>query len=131
MRNWIGAAPMLIVGLMVGLSATTASAQAGDATKGARVFNMQCKACHTLEKGGASVAGPNLHGLIGRKSGFGTDYSYSEVMRKFGVEWNDKTLAAYLRDPKADMPGTKMVYAGLKRQDQLADLIAYLREATK
>jgi cytochrome c len=131
MKNWIGAAPMLIVGLIVGLSATTASAQVGDATKGERVFNMQCKACHTLERGGASVAGPNLHGLIGRKSGAGTNYSYSEVMRKFGIEWNDKTLAAYLRDPKADMPGTKMVYAGLKRQDQLADLIAYLREATK
>lgn len=131
MKNWMGAAPMLIVGLIVGLSATTASAQAGDAAKGERVFNTQCKTCHTLERGGSTATGPNLYGLMARKSGTGTGYGYSEAMRRFAVEWNDQTLARYLRDPRADMPGTKMVFAGVKQPGQIADLIAYLKEATR
>lgn len=125
MKNWIGAAAVLMV------SATAASAQAGDAAKGERVFATQCKACHTLERGGASVTGPNLYGLMARKSGTGQGYGYSEAMRRFAVEWNDQTLASYLRDPRSDMPGTKMVFAGIKRPDQLADIVAYLKEATQ
>jgi len=113
------------------LASGGAFAQAGDSAKGERVFATQCKACHTLERGGASVSGPNLYGLFARRSGALKGYGYSEAMRRFAVEWDDKTLAAYLRDPRADMPGTKMVFPGLKRQDQLADVIAYLREATR
>ncbi len=125
MKNWIGAAAVLVA------SATAASAQAGDAAKGERVFATQCKACHTLERGGASVTGPNLYGLMARKSGTAPGYGFSEAMRRFAIEWNDQTLARYLRDPKSDMPGTKMVFAGIKRPDQLADLVAYLKEATQ
>lgn len=127
-KSWMGAAAALIVGL----SATTASAQAGDAARGERVFNTQCKACHTLERGGSTATGPNLYGLMARKSGAaGTGYGYSEAMRRFAVEWNDQTLARYLRDPRADMPGTKMVFAGIKQPGQIADVIAYLKEATR
>ncbi|MDI1286351.1 MAG: c-type cytochrome [Reyranella sp.] len=113
------------------MSTATAQAQSGDATKGERVFATQCKACHTLERGGASVAGPNLYGIMARRSGTGQGYGYSEAMRRFAIEWNDQTMANYLRDPKGDMPGTKMVFAGVKRPDQLADLVAYLKEATR
>lgn len=113
------------------IPAAAALAQAGDAAKGERVFATQCKACHTLERGGASVTGPNLYGLMARKSGGLPGYGYSEAMRRFAIVWDEKTLANYLRDPKGDMPGTKMVFAGVKRPDQLADLIAYLKEATK
>ncbi|MDP1753218.1 MAG: cytochrome c family protein [Reyranella sp.] len=113
------------------MSTTAARAQAGDATKGERVFVTQCKACHTLERDGASVAGPNLYGIMARRSGTARGYGYSEAMRRFAIEWNDQTLAGYLRDPKGDMPGTKMVFAGIRRPDQLADLIAYLKEATR
>lgn len=123
--NWISVASMV----MVGLSASAASAQ--DVAKGERVFNTQCKACHTLQRGGATTTGPNLYRIMGRRSGTGQGYGYSEVMRKFAIEWNDATLAAYLRDPKADMPGTKKVFAGIKQRDQLVDVIAYLKEATK
>lgn len=136
-KIWMGAAPMLMVGLIIGLPATTASAQtaasaqAGDATRGERVFNAQCKACHTLQMGGSTATGPNLYGLMARRSGTGKGYGYSEAMRRFAIEWNDKTLASYLRDPKADMPGTKMVFAGVKQPGQIADLIAYLEEATR
>jgi cytochrome c len=126
-KSWTG----VVAALIVGLSATAASAQAGDAVKGERVFNTQCKACHTLGPGGSTATGPNLYRIIGRRSGTGQGYGYSEVMRRFGIEWDDKTLAAYLRDPKADMPGTKKVFAGIKQRDQLLDVIAYLKEATK
>lgn len=125
MKIWIGVASVLVAGLSV----STASAQ--DVAKGERVFATQCKACHTLQRGGATTMGPNLYRIMGRRSGTGQGYGYSEVMRKFALEWNDTTLAAYLRDPRADMPGTKMVFAGIKQRDQMADVIAYLKEATK
>ena len=124
----------LIIAVVVAaltIPSAAALAQAGDAAKGERVFATQCKACHTLERGGASVTGPNLYGLMARKSGGLPGYGYSEAMRRFAIVWDEKTLANYLRDPKGDMPGTKMVFAGVKRSDQLADLIAYLKEATK
>jgi cytochrome c len=124
-KSWFGLAGVLIVGL----SASVASAQ--DAAKGEHVFTTQCKACHTLVKGGSTNAGPNLYRIMGRKSGTGLGYGYSEVMRRFAIEWDDKTLASYLRDPKADMPGTKMVFAGMKQPGQIADLIAYLKVATQ
>ncbi|NDH64385.1 MAG: cytochrome c family protein [Alphaproteobacteria bacterium] len=125
MKSWIGVASALIAGV------TASAALAQDAAKGERVFATQCKACHTLERGGASVTGPNLYGLMARKSGGLPGYGYSEAMRRFAIVWDEKTLANYLRDPKGDMPGTKMVFAGVKRPDQLADLIAYLKEATQ
>jgi cytochrome c len=124
-KSWFGLAGVLIVGL----SASVASAQ--DAAKGEHVFATQCKACHTLVKGGSTNAGPNLYRIMGRKSGTGLGYGYSEVMRRFAIEWDDKTLASYLRDPKGDMPGTKMVFAGMKQPGQIADLIAYLKVATQ
>lgn len=113
-------------------AATSAAlAQSGDVAKGERAFNLQCKACHTLERGGANKIGPNLYGLMGRRSGTMQGYGYSEVMRRFGIEWTDKTLAEYLSDPKTSMPGTKMVFAGIRRPEQLDDVIAYLRQATQ
>jgi cytochrome c len=127
MKNWVGAAGLLIVGLAV----TGASAQSGDATRGQRVFNLQCKACHTVEKGGASTAGPNLHGVFGRKAGTAAGFEFSDEMKKSGIVWDDATLADYNRDPKGKVPGTKMVFNGVKNAGQLADLIAYLKEATK
>jgi cytochrome c len=112
------------------LFSATAMAQSGDAARGERLFNQQCKACHTVEQGGASTVGPNLHGLIGRKAGSGSGFSYSEAMTKSGIVWDDKGLADYLKDPKGRVPGTKMVFAGLKRQEQVDDVIAYLQKAT-
>ena len=127
MKSWIGAASVLIVGLSV----TAASAQSGDAARGQRVFNLQCKACHTLEKDGASVVGPNLHGVFGRKAGTATGFEFSEAMKKSGIVWDDATIADYNRDPKGKVPDTKMVFNGVKNAGQLADLVAYLKEATK
>jgi cytochrome c len=132
MRSWIGATGVFIAGMsIVELAVTAASAQSGNAARGQRVFNTQCKACHTLEKGGASTAGPNLHGVFGRKAGTGAGYESSDAMKKSGIVWDDATLADYNRDPKGKVPGTKMTFNGVKNAGQLADLVAYLKEVTK
>ena len=132
MKRWVGAASLLIVGLSIsGLAVTAASAQSGDAARGQRVFNLQCKACHTLEKGGASVAGPNLHGVFGRKAGTAAGFEFSDAMKASAIVWDDATMADYNRDPKGKVPGTKMIFNGVKNAGQLADLVAYLKEATK
>ena len=112
-------------------AATAAFAQSGDATRGERLFNQQCKACHTVEKGGRNGVGPNLFGIFGQKAAAVEGFSFSEPMQKSGITWDDKTMSDYLKDPKARVPGGKMVYAGLKQQAQLDDMIAYLQKATQ
>ena len=113
------------------LTASGAFAQSGDATRGERLFNQQCKACHTVEKGGRNGVGPNLSGIFGSKAGAIEGFSFSDAMKKSGIVWDDKTMAEYLKDPKTRVPDGKMVYAGLKQQAQLDDMIAYLRKATQ
>jgi cytochrome c len=103
----------------------------GNEARGERLFNQQCKACHTVEKGGASTVGPNLHGLFGRKAGTEGGYQSSDAMKKSGIVWDDKTIADYLKDPKGKVPGTKMVYIGLKQDAQQQDMIAFLKKATQ
>jgi len=102
---------------------------AGDAKKGAKVFKGKCAQCHTVADGGAAKQGPNLYGFLGRQSGQG-DFSYSDGNKNSGIIWSDKHLWEYLVNPKAYIPGTKMVFAGLKKEKERADLIAYLKEAT-
>jgi len=112
-------------------AATAAVAQSGDATRGERLFNQQCKACHTVDKDGKNGIGPKLHGMFGQKAGAVEGFSFSEAMQKSGLVWDDKTTAEYLKDPKARVPNGKMVYAGLKQQAQLDDVVAYLKKAAQ
>lgn len=129
MKSLITAAAVIAAGMAV--VAVPANAQSGDAAKGQRVFNTQCRSCHTLEKGGSQALGPNLNGLFGRKAGTMEGYQYSDAMKNSGIVWDDTTLAEYNRDPKGKVPGTKMMFNGVKNAGQLADLVAYLKEATK
>ena len=101
----------------------------GDAQRGARVF-VQCKICHSLEAG-KNMVGPSLHGLFGRKSGSVPGFAYSPAMKNVNVTWNDDTLSKYLADPKAFVPGDKMVFLGIKDPSKLGDLLAYLNQATR
>ena len=102
----------------------------GNEARGERLFNQQCRACHTLDQGGHNLVGPNLHGLFGRKAG-SADYQYSDAMKKSGIVWDDATLADYLKDPKGRVPGTKMTYIGLRQEQQQQDMIAFLEKATR
>ena len=111
-------------------SALVAHAQgAGDAQRGAQVF-AQCKVCHSLEAG-KNMLGPSLHGLLGRKAGSVPGYAYSPAMKNANITWNDDTLSKYLVDPKAFLPGDKMVFAGIKDPSKLGDLLAYLNQASR
>ena len=114
--------------LAVILSGAT-SAAAADAVAGKAIFN-RCKICHTLEAGAGNRVGPNLHGVIGRKAGTTDGFAYSEAMKSSGVTWDDETLGKYLQDPKNFVPGNKMAFPGIADPAQLADLLAYLQEAT-
>lgn len=100
----------------------------GDAAKGEKVF-VACKACHDVEKG-VNKVGPTLKGIVGRKVASLPDYKYSDAMTAKGAEgavWDETTLSTYLPNPKAFVPKTKMAFAGVKKPEQVADLIAYLK----
>lgn len=100
----------------------------GDAAAGEKVF-AKCKACHEVEKG-VNKVGPTLKGVVGRKAASVPDYKYSEAMLAKGAEgvvWDEATLTAYLPDPKAFVPKTKMAFAGLKKPEDVANVIAYLK----
>lgn len=105
------------------LAAGSASAQ--DAAAGEKVFN-KCKACHKVEAGKNGV-GPSLFGIVGRTAGTVEGFKYSDANKNSGVTWTEDKLDTYLTDPKAFMPGNKMVFAGLKDAQERKDIIAYLK----
>jgi cytochrome c len=109
--------------LLVGLS----QAQAQDAAAGEKVF-AQCRACHQVGPTAKNAVGPVLNGLFGRHSGSVEGYNYTAANKNSGITWDEPTFREYIQNPKAKIPGTKMVYAGLKDEQRITDLIAYLKQ---
>jgi cytochrome c len=107
--------------------ASTSTVKAQDAAAGEKVF-AQCRACHQMGETAKNAVGPVLNGLFGRKAGTVEGYVYSPANKNSGIAWDEATFRDYIKDPKAKIPGTKMIYAGLKDEQRINDLIAYLKQ---
>ena len=110
-------------------AAAPAALAAGDVEKGKVVFK-RCAVCHDPK---TNKVGPHLGGVVGRKAGSLADYRYSDAMKKKGDEglvWTEENIASYHKDPKAFVPGNKMVFVGLKNDDDIANVVAYLNSLT-
>ena len=116
---------VVLISATLALSPTMVQAQ--DAAAGERVF-AQCRACHQVGATAKNAVGPVLNGLFGRKAGTVEGYNYSPANKNSGITWDEATFSEYIKDPKAKIPGTKMVYAGLKDEQRIKDLIAYLKQ---
>jgi cytochrome c len=119
MRNLLIAMGFVVV------SSGTALAQ--DAAAGEAVFR-QCLPCHSVGPDAKNKVGPELNGLDGRKAGSAEGYAYSDANKNSGITWEEKVFKEYISNPRAKVPGTKMVFAGLKNEKQIDDLWAYLKQ---
>lgn len=109
------------------LSLAAPLAQAADPLAAGRAAFQRCANCHQVGHGARSDFGPQLNGILGRRAGSAPDFAYSPALKKAGFTWNEKNLAAFLRDPDEVVPGNKMRFWGLRSERQIAALLAYLR----
>jgi cytochrome c len=122
----------LTLSLLVSLVsiAAASSARAQDVAAGETSFH-KCMACHSIGEGAKNKVGPELNGLDGRKSGTAPDYSYSDANKNSGITWNKDQFLTYITDPKAKIPGTKMIFPGIKNEKERNDLWAYVSQFDK
>ncbi len=107
-------------------SARVASAD-GDAAAGEVTFKV-CRTCHQIGESARNFVGPELNGVVGRKSGTVPGYNYSDANKNSGLSWDEATLTQYLKSPREVVPGTKMAFPGLPRDSDIANVIAYLKQ---
>jgi len=109
------------------LIGATCVAHAADPAAGANVFK-RCVVCHMVGEDAQPRVGPVLNGLIGRKAGSYEGFKYTEANKNSGLVWDEATLAKYLKNPRAAIPGTSMTFAGIRKDEEITDLIAYLKQ---
>src|SRR6266478_724333 len=112
---------------VVVLAASAGAALAQDAAAGENSFK-KCSPCHDVGDDARNKVGPMLNGLDGRKSGTIEGFNYSDANKNSGITWNDETFKEYIKDPRAKIPGTKMIFPGIKNEKEAADLWAYLKQ---
>ena len=100
---------------------------AGDAAAGEKVF-LKCRACHQVGETAKNAVGPRLNGLFGRSAGSIEGYSYSPANKNSGIVWDEATFRDYIKGPQAKVPGTKMVFPGLKTDQEIDDIVAFLKQ---
>lgn len=100
---------------------------AGDAAAGEKVF-LKCRACHQVGETAKNAVGPRLNGLFGRPAGSIEGYSYSPANKNSGIVWDEATFRDYIKGPQAKVPGTKMVFPGLKTDQEIDDIVAFLKQ---
>lgn len=106
------------------------AANAQDVAAGEKSFN-KCRACHQVGETAKNSVGPELNGLFGRKSGSVAGYNYSDANKNSGITWDEAVFAEYIKDPKAKIPGTKMIFPGIKNDKEIQDLTAFLKQYDK
>lgn len=106
----------------------TAYAQdAGDPAAGEKVF-IQCRACHQIGPKAKNMTGPIMNGLFGRHSGSIPGFAYSDANKNSGITWDETVFREYIKDPRKKIPGTKMIFVGVKDEKKISDLIAYMKQ---
>ena len=116
---------ILVVAAALVISAT--SAQAQDVAAGETSFK-KCLPCHAVGADAKNKVGPELNGLDGRKSGTAENFAYSDANKASNITWNEQTFSDYIKDPRAKIPGTKVVFPGIKNEKEIGDLWAYLKQ---
>jgi cytochrome c len=117
---------LLAFALSIG-GAALAGAMAGDPVRGEQIYH-RCQGCHSIDR---NRIGPMHKGLFGRAAGSVPDFDYSAAMKASGIVWSEVTLDQFLQGPRKMVPGTKMTFIGVPAAKDRADLIAYLKQATK
>ena len=119
--------PKALIAAAALMTAWMGAASAQDVEKGAVSFK-KCAICHKIGPGATNLVGPVLNGLDGRHSGSAAGLSYSHANKNSGIVWNKKTFSQYIKDPRAKIPGTKMIFAGIKNEQEIKDLWAYIKQ---
>jgi cytochrome c len=117
MLKWVVATGLVL--------AMPAVASAQDAEAGKKLWN-KCAPCHAIGPGAKNKVGPELNGILGRPAASVEGFAYSDALKKSGLTWDDATLHKWLENPKALVPGTKMLFPGVKDETQRDDIIAYI-----
>src|SRR5689334_11220811 len=117
----------LLAAVVIVVAATTQVAHAQDVAAGEQSFK-KCFPCHSIGEGAKNKVGPELNGLDGRHSGTAPEYNYSDANKNSGITWNEETFKEYIKDPRSKIPGTKMIFPGIKNEKEAGDLWAYLKQ---
>lgn len=107
---------------------SAAAASAGDAAAGETLFNQKCKSCHRIGEGATNAVGPELNGVIGRQLGTVEGYNFSEALKASGLTLDEATFKEFITNPKAKIPGTKMIFAGLSKDTDRDNLFAFISQ---